>query len=457
MKKFLTCLLAVGLVAALCVPALAVDVKFSGTYVFEGWQENNRNLRDDSTVPRAPSTSWMDQYMILNTQFKIAEGLSINTKARVMDTLWGLDGLANRLYSTSPQLNQNIEFEEVYAEVKFGPGYFVVGQGPNGFGLPFSAWDYPTAQFRYFYTPTKNWLHLFMYEKLASVGVTNNPVTGAPVTNPWFDSDYMRYNYNIYYFGDKWEAGGMFLFDQDKAARGATGTTNQWFIPEAFVKATFGPLYVEAQINYAWGQIGTPDSGVVADHLNINSYQWYGKAQYTMGPVYFGGQYSYTSGQKADDPGTVRAFLTTGRDYKPCLILINPDRDKYIGPLGAPGIGPGMGINNNYWGSANAPNTSGSGSTNFSLYQVFGGFKPVPKLDVYGSFTYANINEKPTGWVSDNLGYEVDITATYKLYDNVSYMVGFGYLFTGDAWKGTLSSASTSNDWLLMHKLTINF
>ena len=112
MKKFLTCLLAVGLVAALCVPALAVDVKFSGTYVFEGWQENNRNLRDDSTVPRAPSTSWMDQYMILNTQFKIAEGLSINTKARVMDTLWGLDGLANRLYSTSPQLNQNIEFEE---------------------------------------------------------------------------------------------------------------------------------------------------------------------------------------------------------------------------------------------------------------------------------------------------------------------------------------------------------
>ena len=345
----------------------------------------------------------------------------------------------------------------MYAEVKFGPGYFVVGQGPNGFGLPFSAWDYPTAQFRYFYTPTKNWLHLFMYEKLASVGVTNNPVTGAPVTNPWSDSDYMRYNYNIYYFGDKWEAGGMFLFDQDKAARGATGTTNQWFIPEAFVKATFGPLYVEAQINYAWGQIGTPDSGVVADHLNINSYQWYGKAQYTMGPVYFGGQYSYTSGQKADDPGTVRAFLTTGRDYKPCLILINPDRDKYIGPLGAPGIGPGMGINNNYWGSANAPNTSGSGSTNFSLYQVFGGFKPVPKLDVYGSFTYANINEKPTGWVSDNLGYEVDITATYKLYDNVSYMVGFGYLFTGDAWKGTLSSASTSNDWLLMHKLTINF
>ncbi len=59
--------------------------------------------------------------------------------------------------------------------------------------------------------------------------------------------------------------------------------------------------------------------------------------------------------------------------------------------------------------------------------------------------------------VSDKLGTEFDVTATYKLYDNLSYMVGAGYLWTGDYFKGANANAKVDNDYMLMNKLTLSF
>ena len=79
-----------------------------------------------------------------------------------------------------------------------------------------------------------------------------------------------------------------------------------------------------------------------------------------------------------------------------------------------------------------------------SLAQIFVGVKPVPKLDIKASYTLprrtrtAQLAELA---VSKNYGSELDVTATYKIYDNLSYMVGFAYLWAGDYWKGTNSAA----------------
>ena len=35
-----------------------------------------------------------------------------------------------------------------------------------------------------------------------------------------------------------------------------------------------------------------------------------------------------------------------------------------------------------------------------------------------------------------NYGWEIDLTGTYKITNNLSYMLGAGYLFTGDIFKG---------------------
>jgi hypothetical protein len=110
---------------------------------------------------------------------------------------------------------------------------------------------------------------------------------------------------------------------------------------------------------------------------------------------------------------------------------------------------------------------------NIWAYQVFVGVAPVPKLDTKLSLTYAYMDRTPQtsspllsygtqngsdgAWVSKNIGFEADITATYKIYDNLSWMVGFGYLWAGDAFKGTNAAADIKNDYLLTHKLTLTF
>ena len=65
---------------------------------------------------------------------------------------------------------------------------------------------------------------------------------------------------------------------------------------------------------------------------------------------------------------------------------------------------------------------------------------------------------------SDKLGTEFDIKATYKIYDNLSYMVGAGYLWAGDYFKSSVNAAGTAvvernieNDYILMNQLTLAF
>jgi hypothetical protein len=91
--------------------------------------------------------------------------------------------------------------------------------------------------------------------------------------------------------------------------------------------------------------------------------------------------------------------------------------------------------------------------------QIFAGIKPIPKLDVKASYTVAQADKdgSSVNWQSRSIGAELDLSATYKIYDNLSYMVGFAYLWAGDWFKGTSSGATVDNDYLLTHKLTLSF
>jgi len=55
------------------------------------------------------------------------------------------------------------------------------------------------------------------------------------------------------------------------------------------------------------------------------------------------------------------------------------------------------------------------------------------------------------------MGMEVDVKASYKIYDNLTYMVGAGYLWTGDYFKKGVSTAKIGNDYILMNRLTLSF
>jgi len=83
-------------------------------------------------------------------------------------------------------------------------------------------------------------------------------------------------------------------------------------------------------------------------------------------------------------------------------------------------------------------------------------------LDINLAIAYATADEKPdpdkTGITFDNgdYGTEVDLTGTYKITNNLSYMLGAGYLFTGDYYKG-YGNNDVDNNFIVLNKLTLTF
>jgi hypothetical protein len=52
----------------------------------------------------------------------------------------------------------------------------------------------------------------------------------------------------------------------------------------------------------------------------------------------------------------------------------------------------------------------------------------------------------------------VDVTGIYKITNNLSYMLGAGYLFTGKWFHGrTIANQPIDNDFLVINKLTLTF
>jgi hypothetical protein len=92
--------------------------------------------------------------------------------------------------------------------------------------------------------------------------------------------------------------------------------------------------------------------------------------------------------------------------------------------------------------------------------------KLMSKLDALLSVSYATADKKPDpknyGITYPHGGYgtEIDLTGTYKITDNLSYMLGIGYLFTGDFFKGydkTGQQYQIVDDYLLVNKLVLTF
>ncbi|KAF0158687.1 MAG: hypothetical protein FD159_956, partial [Syntrophaceae bacterium] len=133
-------------------------------------------------------------------------------------------------------------------------------------------------------------------------------------------------------------------------------------------------------------------------------------------------------------------IINGGRDWNPCLIMWNYDRTNWAGGLAG-------------YNSAN----QNAAMANGYLFQVRGGVKPVAALNIMASLSYAHADRKPAGFINNDYGYEVDLTATYKITNNLSYMLGAGYLFTGKYYKGTSDSNELANDFLVINKLTLTF
>ena len=82
MKKWLLVSVMASLALVLTVPALAVDVEFSGEYRIRGFYNDNPTLQDDG---EDDSAAWLDHRFRLETKFKANDNVSLTTRLDVFD------------------------------------------------------------------------------------------------------------------------------------------------------------------------------------------------------------------------------------------------------------------------------------------------------------------------------------------------------------------------------------
>jgi len=448
MKRFLIGLLAVGLIAALSLPALAVGVKITGTTEVAGYYESNRAMANSNEQ----ALKYWTTFIRLEPVFKIAEGLSLVTRFEGLERVAGLTPVGSEAANgTRNSANeQNFAMKRGYISAMILGGKWDVGyqQGGN-WGTDFQ--DYANDVFRVKAT--------YVVGPVTILALTEKGSENGLGTTTYSSSDYDKYALAGIYKWSGGQAGYLQYYLPDN--RGEQMATNPYrratYLGLPYFKATFGPVYAEGEIVYTWGKkydyLLAADSGKNVDY---KSFSWYLKAKYNMGPAFIGVQAAVVSG---DDPSTTdkdegSILVNASQGYslwQPVLVLWNDWTSRFT----AKNYGTNTGSN---VGTGGLPQ-------NVNLYQVFGGFKPMAKLSLDAAFTMMWANQTPTSdglatgtkYVSDKYGNEFDISATYKFYDNLAYTVAFGYLWAGDYWKGTSDANLVGNDWLLMHKLTLSF
>ena len=465
MKKLWIVLLSVALIMAFAMPVCAADVKFSGNYIIQGYYDNDRALMKDG----GPSVTNTWQRLRVKTDFKIQEGLTLVTMFDALEKVWGAPrttGQYTTTYNTSGVQGtgsgeaENIKWQDAYVVANLWGGQLAVGYQTTGaFGTAFGDYSEYSNNARIKYTYVVGpWTFLGVYDKVEG---TQYYAPGGPAGNIGnslyqVDQDTAAYRAAFIYNWGKGNAGFLFNYIQDSAygplgAAGHnpnpatdTGWKRIWYVPDAYMKAQFGPLYVEAEVIYKAGKTRKYDTSSNGTDMTADGWSAYASGTYDFAPMYAGVNLIYVAGIDYNAPDKDNSGWPGMLDFNPMLLLFNYDLARWNGNLG-----PNGGVVQN------------SGITNAQIAQVFVGMKPMPKLDVRVSYAVANADKDGsapvgTSWQSRDYGKELDVTATYKIYDNLSYMVGFAYLWAGDFFKGT-SSTQVDNDYLVTHKLTLTF
>jgi hypothetical protein len=467
---------------------------------------NNNALRS--------ANAFYSQRFRLATEFQVVEGLKLITRFDALEKKWGDQSWAgstgetqSRLavagsgttvnQSTNLKTQENIEFERAYLDFNVPFGRFQVGYMEFlVWGTSFLDTTLTAGGIRYFYNQGP-WQAVAAVEKRAEYLGLAGGKAGAAVAGSGFigtgnDADRDVYDLGAIYKMKIGEAG--LLYQYLRSSQFKTQYNNGYltqlsgFYP--YAKLTFGNLFLEGEFMYGFGDqrsyeingantnAGQPTAGAnlnMGQNVSVTALGAYAHAKYDLKPAYVGAKFVYISGDDQSNSdkvtGSILQSLQMNRTFYPTLILWNDDYQNNVGniqgnvPAGATGANRRTG--QNYYVRQEMDNVW--------FYQVYAGVKPMPKMDITAALSIASADKKPksdvgavgsngyysgspvTEFVSSQYGTELDLTASYKIYDNLTYMIGAGYLWTGDYFKGYDSTAAVSNNYLLSHKLTLTF
>jgi len=443
MKKLLIGFFALSLILAFTMPATATDVEVTGEYYVRGLYDSNSSLQTSSTANAS-----YNQRLRISAIFKVARGLKLTTRMDALEMTWGQNLPMSQNPATGPlgtkigYQNEASSWSVEMTKLDFATKFGLISVGlwdTNTWGLDFGNNSYTTGSIMWL-KPVGKFLLLAKIEKPYEKDAKQ--VNGDTYAD--LDGDY--FIAAAIYNTPTLTAGLLYKYIRGAGNRDLNvgvpyGLLTTIDVLSPYFKFKAGDAYVEGQLYWANGE-SVPEDGSFYPDSDIEGLNWYVMGKYKIAAFTVGGLAAYAQGDDPTTATTNEGLLTGGWDWNPCLILWNDDFNYY---------------NAGYLGHVNGAATDGE-MRNAYIYQVFAEAAPIDKLTIKASFTYAKADEQPAkGWVDKDYGTEFDVSASYKIYDNLDYMVGFGYFWAGDYYKGTNSAHTIDDTYLLVNKLTLSF
>ncbi len=459
MKKVLSTIAALGLVAGLASTAAAVEFKMSGKYSVEGTYLSNFNNFTLGSVATAPligpggimpvdqgaanhSDSWYMHTFEIKPTMQVNDKVSMVSVIRLADrTFWGTqtggDAFGNNMYGNDGK--NNVYVHQLYMNYDSPIGKFVIGRTPaGGWGTAFMDFDQRADRIQLFpsFLASGPVTTQFFMEK------SKDNIDGKTGTEalPGTDADYTKYVARAFYKNDNLDSGLEYAFKNNKTV--AT-VSDQLQDLSVYGKFKMDNYFANAELTHFFG---SKDYDASTALLKRDYDSW---AAFLQGGVKIDAltaslAYAYAQGQdpakdvNGGDMTNALGTTGTGDQFEPLYVL----------------TGRSTGILNNYVYSGLTATASKDG---MHAIVAAADYAVSNQLTLHGAIGWAKADETQILNQNNTYGWEYDLGAAYKLLDNLTYEAHFGYLDTGDYFNMGNATDITKNVYVLSHSLTMTF
>lgn len=468
MKKVLSTVAALGLVAGLASTAAAVEFKMSGKYLVEGTYMSSG--RGNGIVPTedAGANNPTDAYFMHT--FEVKPTMQVNDKVSMFSTIrladrtfWGSQANGDVVGNKMSENNNtnNLYVHRLYMEYASPIGMTRIGRTPAGdYGTAFMDFDKRADRIMLWpsFLASGPFTTLFYLEKgvdqrgtAASYSVNTTTGVVTPVagnsTTYQSDADSTKYVARAYYKNDSLDSGIEYALSDNKTVNAVADVKQNVTV---YGKYKLDNFFANAELTHYFGD-KEYDHALGLNPIDSNYDSWAGMVQggAKIDALTASLAYVYAEGQDITKQNNTiqNALGTTGTGdmFEPLYIL----------------TGRHTGILNNDVFNGSTASASAAG---VHAIVAAADYAVSNQLTLHGAIGWAKADEKV--YLDGNVlkaakdaeyGWEYNIGAAYKLLDNLTYEAHFGYLDTGDYFNGNSATDITKNVYLLTHSLTMTF
>lgn len=489
MKNRLTIGLTVFLLFFITLPAMALDVDFSGYYQvrgfcyhdyesfgYSGWSsvDSSDTLIGTITTNEEHASAYYDMLLGVNIVFKVHPRLKLITGFTALDKVWSAGD--NDAASSGDDMEQargedtnNIDWNQAYMHINTGLGIFQVGRMDYGtFGHPFMDSSDDSDCIQYFLHPSNmggpRWnplLFTFAYAKIHEGDA--GTILG--------DEDIDQYQLTLGYFSNNLTIDSMIRFERNELMTNIPfaiiDKADTWLY-SLYGMAKLGIISFEGEFAYTRGYYTDPNynnGGIWTgemDDIELDAMGWFIQTTVDVESIDAYAGWAHTDGDKDGvkdfyAPGsTINSLPSQFGDFD-ILFFLTGSEGSHAATFG--GLG----------------NWSGDGGNPFGLDLLYlgGGFDITRTINISGVWGMGWADAVPSG--SKRVGWEANLWLTWQIMNGLEYKALFAFFDAGDFWEDIRSYKwdnpydtpdegniidSNSDDghcWALMHQLTLSF